>query len=130
MTRRNAMVDEIDYGLAKPYVYSEHVWEEFRRFVKFCRDRDINVYVAWSPVMKNINLDFGSETVQAHLQNLTTQLQANHLQTLGLPQEYQYDRELFSDTAHHLTFQGRLIRTQRLLHYLKQYPFPSVGSPQ
>jgi hypothetical protein len=131
VTRGSAMmVDEIDYGLAKPYVYFEHVWEEFRRFTQYCRDRDINVYVAWSPVMKNIKLDFGSETVRAHVQNLTAQLKANHLQILGLPQEYQYDRELFSDTAHHLTFQGRLIRTQRLLYYLKQYPFPSVGSPQ
>lgn len=123
-------VDADDYGLTKPFVYSEHVWDEFRQFAKFCRDRDISVYIAWPPLMKNVKLDFGSETVQAHLQNLTTQLQANQLRMLGLPQEYQYDREFFSDTAHHLTPIGRSIRTQALLHYLKQYPFPSLASQQ
>jgi hypothetical protein len=128
--RRSSLLDEIDYGLSKPYVHSERVWEEFRRFTQYCRDRDISVYVAWQPVMKNINLDFGSEAVQAHLQNLTAQLKANQLQILGLPQEYHYSRELFSDTAHHLTLHGRSIRTQTLLHYLKQYPFPSLASQQ
>lgn len=126
----NRLIVNTDYGLTKPFVYSERWWDEFRRFVKFCRDRDIIVYYAWQSAMKNITLDFGSETVHAHLQNLTTHLHANQIQTLGSPQEYQYDRELFSDTAQHLTPIGRSIRTQALLHYLKQYPFPSLASQQ
>lgn len=130
VTSKKSLVDDADYELTKPFVYSERVWDEFRQFAKFCRDRDISVYITWPPVMKNIKLDFGSETVQAHLQNLTTQLQANQLRMLGLPQEYQYDREFFSDTAQHLTPIGRSIRTQALLHYLKQYPFPSLASQQ
>lgn len=119
-----------DYGLTEPFVYSEGVWDEFRRFAQYCRDRDISVYIAWPPMMKNIKLEFGSETVHANFQELTTQLHANQLKTLGLPQEYQYDREHFSDTANHLTPMGRSIRTQALLHYLKQYPFPSLASRQ
>lgn len=123
-------VDDDDYGLTKPFVYSERVWDEFRLFAKYCRDRDISVYIAWPSVMKNTKLDFGSEAVHAHLQNLMAQMQAHQLQALGLPEEYQYDRELFSDTAHHLSPIGRSIRTQALLQYLKQYPFPSLTSQQ
>ncbi|MDZ4853348.1 MAG: hypothetical protein SGJ26_00550 [Nitrospirota bacterium] len=130
VTSGKSLVVDTDYGLTKPFVYSERVWDEFRRFAKFCRNRDISLYIAWPPSMKNIKLDLASETVSAHLQNLRTQLQAHQLQTLGLPQEYQYDRELFSDTADHLTAIGRSTRTQALLHYLKQYPFPSLTSQQ
>lgn len=126
----NSLVENEDYGLTKPFVYSGRVWDEFRRFAKYCRDRDISVYIAWPPVMKNIALDFDSETVQTHLQNLTTRLHAIQLQTLGLPLEYQYDRELFSDTASHLTPMGRSIRTHALLRQLKQYPFASLASQQ
>ena len=130
VTSGKSLADDNDYELTKPFVYSERVWDEFRRFAKYCRDRDISLYIAWPPAMKNIKLDFGSEAVHAHLQNLMTQLQANQLQTLGIPQEYQYDRELFSDTPLHLSPNGRSIRTQALLHYLKRYPFPSLASQQ
>lgn len=130
VTSQYSLKTDYDYGLTKPFVYSEHVWDEFRQFAKFCRDRDISVYIAWPPLMKSIKLDFGSETVQANFQNLTTQMHANHLRMLGPPQEYQYDSELFSNTSEHLTPMGRSIRTKALLHYLKQYPFPSLASQQ
>lgn len=130
VTSRNTLVDDEDYGLTKPFVYSERVWDEFRRFAQYCKDRDISVYIAWPPAMKNIKLDFGSESAHAYLQDLMIQLHATQLPTLGLPQEFQYDREFFSDTANHLTPLGRSVRTQALLHYLKQYPFPSLASHQ
>ena len=85
VTSKKSLVSDDDYGLTKPFAYSERVWDEFRRFAKYCSDRDISVYIAWSPVMKNTKLDFGSKAVHAHLQNLMTQMQAHQLQTLGLP---------------------------------------------
>lgn len=116
--QRQSLEDE-GYFISYPFVLSARVWEELREFSEYCQTRDITLYIVWPPTMKNPKLDFNSLVVQNHLQQLQSHMLQLHMQTLGLPWEFFYERALFSDTAYHLTPAGRSKHTEALLRYLR-----------
>lgn len=106
-----------DYGLSGPFVAPAHVWKELREFSEYCLTRHITLYIAWPPTIKNPMLD--SPVVINHLQQLQSHMLQHHMQTLGLPWEFSYERIFFSDTGYHLTPAGRSEHTEALLRYLR-----------
>lgn len=109
------------YELDVDFVESTYFWGNLRDFVVSCRARDIDVYIAWPPVVKG-RLDFNSPRVSHYLREITGRMNELGASILGKPSEFQYGPEFFTDNIYHLTSQGRAEHTSRLLGSLRGEP--------
>lgn len=127
-SRRAPELGDTDYGLALPFESFDEVWDEFRAFAAYCRNKDITVWVIWPPTMKSAALNFGNPAVQAHIQKLSQELRLLHWTILGSPVDFQYEKTLFADTADHLMPEGRRVRTEKILQEIRlsSRTFPSA----
>lgn len=105
------------YELDVDFVESTYFWGNLRDFVLSCHARDIAVYIAWPPVVKN-ELDFTSPRVSNSIRQITGRLHDMRIPILGHPSDFQYDARWFTDHIYHLTPEGRAEHTTRLLSYL------------
>jgi hypothetical protein len=116
-------VDRSDYGLGGPFRENRDTWNTLKAFRDFCRAHDIRVYFSWPPMRRSRGLT--SDPVRRQLLEIRRRVQELGIPILGEPEEFVYDKSLFSDTPYHLNHRGRDLRTRQLVRLLRdRLPFP------
>jgi len=92
-------------------------WNTLHAFAGYCVDRQVHLMIGWPPMVKGM-VDFDSRRVKQNVQVIRQNLSQLGIPILGLPSEFQYDRRLFSDSAYHLTHEGRTLHTQHMLRLI------------
>ncbi|WHZ22685.1 MAG: hypothetical protein OJF47_001797 [Nitrospira sp.] len=126
------------YVLDHDFVESPYFWLMLKDFVVRCRERGVDLYIAWPPIMEGL-VDFDAPRISHAVNVIKSRLKELGVQTLGNPSDFQYGRGQFTGNRYHLTKQGKAEHTTRLLGHLlsairsvphqKQYKIVKTGPP-
>jgi hypothetical protein len=102
---------------------NDELARSMNEFVAYCKERDIDVYLTFSPMMKWTKAE--EKQVKA-LRQIEKDIQSRvHMKVFGNAEAYIYPREYFFDNEFHLNKKGREIRTKRLVETMKLDPLLS-----
>lgn len=105
------------YPLSVQSVAQEYPWRTLAEFARYCADRGVLLYIGWPPVVAG-EVAFDSPFVRDNVQTILRRLTELGIPVLGLPTDFQYDRQFFADSGYHLNHSGRVRHTMRLLQAL------------
>lgn len=90
-------------------------------FVKYCRDREVDVLFTWPSTLKSAKFDLKNKIIRNNLAKIKGFLDNLGVPLLGEPEDFHFQRGFFYDTSYHLTPAGKDIRTRRLAAHLKKW---------
>jgi hypothetical protein len=120
--------DEFASILVIPFPYSRTAWDVLAGFLAYCDRRGIELVLGWPATLRNPHLEANMGTVRQHMEEIPERVRALKLRTLGSPEDFILDKKYFFDTNYHLNEEGRRIRTERLLPFLRQELSKGSGS--
>jgi len=87
-------------------------------FNKWCMENNINFFVTYAPtILFDIYLD---KEYQEYFNKLQVFFIEQNIKTLGFPNDFFYNSDLFHDTEYHLNSKGMTCHTKRLLAKIKE----------
>lgn len=107
-----------DYGLSNNFFYSPTTWKTLTEFKKYCHNKNIKLFITWSPTAINKALDFNKKITQKKIDEIIANIKTVGIEILGEPNDFNYEKEFFFDTYDHLNNRGRNIRTKKILELL------------
>ena len=106
--------------LAFPFPYSRTAWDALAAFRRFCDERGIVLLLGWPATLRDSQLEGSMGTVRGHMRAIADRVKAIEIRTLGSPEDFILDKRYFFDTQYHLNEDGRRLRTEELLRYVRK----------
>ncbi len=107
------------YPLSVQSVAPGYPWRILAEFAEYCTNRGVLLYIGWPPVVAG-EVAFDSPFVRDNVQIILSRLTELGIPVLGVPTDFQYDRQFFADSGYHLNHEGRALHTERTLRVLNQ----------
>ena len=120
--------DEFASILVVPFPYSRTAWDVLAGFLEYCDRRGIELLLGWPATVRNPHLEASMGTVQQHMEEIADRVRAIKFRTLGTLEDFILDKQYFFNTNYHLNEEGRRIRTEKLLPYLRRELSKGSGS--
>lgn len=107
--------------------YSAHAlgWSYLADFVHWCRKRDVKVIFMPSTLMNHSAYHEKPEEKQFY-ENIAKEVKKQGWNYVGEPYDYMYDRTYYFNTNFHLTREGRVKNTNRMIEDLKLSEFSDI----
>lgn len=107
------------YPISVQSIASGYPWRTLAEFARYCADRGVLLYIGWPPVVAG-EVTFDSPFVRDNVQTILRRLTELGIPVLGVPTDFQYDRQFFADSGYHLNHEGRALHTEHTLRALNQ----------
>ncbi len=86
-------------------------------FNKWCLDHDIKFYVTYAPTIAFKT--YKDSSYQEFFKNVKNYFTEHNIKTIGSPNDFFYNEDLFYDTQYHLNSLGMTYHTKKLLSKIK-----------
>jgi hypothetical protein len=91
--------------------------QDIKNFDIWCKNNDIKCYISYANTI--FFKEYKSIPYRRYFQRLEDYFRDNNISTLGKPQDFFFDKNLFFDTQYHLNEQGMTIRTRQLMKLIE-----------